>query len=133
MNLQELEVYQEAMRIGEVVWGIVAKWDFFARDTVGKQWVRAADSMAANLSEGYGRFHYKENKQYGYYSRGSLFEARTWLTKAHNRSLVQEEVFQELSGALDTLGRRLNTYIKSIGVSPNQVKEDGTEWNTDAQ
>jgi four helix bundle protein len=55
MRLEQLEVYQEAMRIGEVVWGIVAKWNVFARDAVGKQWVRSADSMAANLSEGFGR------------------------------------------------------------------------------
>jgi four helix bundle protein len=133
MRLEELEVYEEAMRIGEVVWGIVAKWDFFAKDTVGKQWVRSADSMAANLSEGFGRFHHKENKQYGYYSRGSLFETKTWLTKAHNRSLIPEESFQELSGALDTLGRRLNAYIKSIGITPNQVKEDGPQWDTNDQ
>lgn len=133
MRLEELEVYEEAMRIGEVVWGIVAKWDFFAKDTVGKQWVRSADSMAANLSEGFGRFHHKENKQYGYYSRGSLFETKTWLTKAHNRSLIPEESFQELSGTLDTLGRRLNAYIKSIGITPNQVKEDGPQWDTNDQ
>jgi four helix bundle protein len=130
MRLEELEVYQEAMRIGEVVWSTVAKWDFFAKDTVGKQWVRAADSMAANLSEGFGRFHHKENRQFGYYSRGSLFESKTWLNKAHNRSLVEEETFQELSGALDTLGRRLNAYIKSIGPTTDRVKESGPEWDT---
>ena len=130
MRLEELEVYQEAMRIGEEVWGVVAKWDFFAKDTVGKQWVRSADSMAANLSEGFGRFHHKENRRYGDYSRGSLFETKTWLTKAHNRSLIPEEAFQELSRALDTLGRRLNAYIKSIGIKSNEVKEDGPEWNT---
>ena len=129
MKLEELEVYQEAMQIGEVVHGIVAKWDFFEKDTVGKQWVRAADSIAANLSEGFGRFHYKESRQYGYYSRGSLFETKTWLAKAHNRSLLPDETFQELSGNLETLGRRLNAYIKSIGNNPNQVKEDDPEWN----
>ena len=133
MRLEELEVYQEAMRIGEVVWCIVAKWDFFAKDTVGKQWVRAADSMAANLSEGFGRFHHKENKQYGYYSRGSLFETKTWLTKAHNRSLIEEEAFRELTSALDTLGRRLNAYIKSIGPTTDRVKESGPEWDTNDQ
>jgi four helix bundle protein len=70
MRLEDLRIYQLAMDIGERVWEIVVRWDYFAKDTVGKQLVKATDSMAANLSEGYGRFHYKENKQFCYYCRG---------------------------------------------------------------
>jgi len=65
------------------------KWDFFAKDTIGKQFVKLTDSIAANISEGFGRFFYKENRQFGYYARGSLFETTTWLTKAHNRKLIR--------------------------------------------
>jgi four helix bundle protein len=79
MDLSELRVYNRAMEVGEIVWDIVAKWDFFAKDTVGKQLVRAIDSVAANLSEGFGRYHYKENRNFCYYSRGSLYESKTWI------------------------------------------------------
>lgn len=48
MKLEELQVYQLALDIGERIWSIVNKWDFFAKDTVGKQFVRAVDSIAAN-------------------------------------------------------------------------------------
>jgi four helix bundle protein len=58
MRLEDLQVYQLAMDIGERVWEIVIRWDFFAKDTVGRQLVKATDSMAANLSEGFGRFYY---------------------------------------------------------------------------
>ena len=78
MNLEELQVYQLSMEIGEKVWQIVIKWDYFAKDSVGKQLAKAIDSVAANLSEGCGRYFYKENKQFCYYSRGSLFESKTW-------------------------------------------------------
>ena len=57
MKLEDLQVYQLAMNIGEQVWKIVLEWNYFARDTVGKQLVKAADSVAANLSEGWGRYH----------------------------------------------------------------------------
>ncbi len=77
MNLEELQVYKLSMDIAEKIWVIVDKWDYFNKDTVGKQLVRAIDSVAANLSEGYGRFHYKENKNFCYYSRGSLYETKT--------------------------------------------------------
>jgi four helix bundle protein len=81
MKLEDLQVYQLAMDIGEKVWELVIEWDYFAKDTIGKQLVRAADSIAANLSEGFGRFYYKENRQFCYYSRGSLYETLTWLTR----------------------------------------------------
>jgi hypothetical protein len=48
MKLENLQIYQLAMDIGERVWEIVVRWDYFAKDTVGKQLVKSADSMAAN-------------------------------------------------------------------------------------
>ncbi|MDA3904558.1 MAG: four helix bundle protein [Bacteroidales bacterium] len=119
MKLEELQVYQLSMEIGEKVWNIVIKWDYFAKDTVGKQLVRAVDSVAANLSEGFGRFHYKENKNFCYYSRCSLYETRTWLTKAKNRQLITEDDFLFFDTEINSIGVKLNNYIKSIGKISN--------------
>lgn len=55
MQLDELRVYTLSMEMGEKVWNIVAEWNYFEKDTVGKQLVRAVDSVASNLSEGFGR------------------------------------------------------------------------------
>jgi len=115
LRLDELEVYRRAMTIGEKAWKIVAKWDFFARDSLGKQFVKAADSIAANISEGYGRYSFKENKQFVYYARGSLFETGTWLRKAMNRRLVDQELFAALNEEINTAAKLLNGYIRSIG------------------
>lgn len=115
MKLEELQVYQLAMDVGDKIWDIVITWDYFSKETAGKQLVKAADSVAANLSEGFGRFFYKENKQFCYYSRGSLFETRTWLTKANNRKLIEQEIFQKFIDDIDIIGKMTNNYIKSIG------------------
>jgi four helix bundle protein len=115
MKLEELKVYQLSMDIGERVYEVVIKWDYFSKDTVGKQLVRAADSIAANLSEGYGRYHFNEAKHFGYYSRGSLFETKTWLTKACNCKLISENDFNTFMNDIDIIGIKLNNYIKSIG------------------
>lgn len=115
MKLEELHVYQLSMDVGEIVWVQVQKWDYFSKDTIGKQLVRAVDSVAANLSEGFGRYFYKESKQFGYYSRGSLYETKTWLTKAHNRKLLNDENFRTLMKEINTIVKQLNMYIKSIG------------------
>lgn len=128
MNLDELEVYRITMEIGERVWKITGAWDYFAKDTVGKQLVRAADSMAANISEGFGRFSYKENKQFGYYARGSLYETKTWLTKAHARGLVADAEYEAISCSLESVAVRLNNYIRSIGSGATTVREATMEY-----
>jgi len=115
MKLEELKVYNLAMEMGERVWCIVIKWDYFAKDTLGKQLVRAIDSVAANLSEGFGRYHYKETRNFGYYSRGSLYESKTWITKAYNRKLISNEDYQNFFKEIKNIGVKLNNYINSIG------------------
>jgi len=124
MKLEELNVYKLSMEMAERIWEIVVKWDYFTKDTVGKQLVRAADSIAANSSEGFGRYHYKENVNFSYYSRGSLFETKTWLTKAHNRNLITDESFETFNTEIDTIGIKLNNYIKTIGKTPHQQPND---------
>lgn len=88
MTLEELEVYQSAMAIAQRLRDRVLQWDPFARDVVGRQMIRAADSMAANLGEGFGRYFYRENRQFCFYSRGSLLETKTWVEKARARNLI---------------------------------------------
>ena len=123
MKLEDLEVYHMAMDIGERIWEQVIDWDFFAKDTVGKQLVKAADSIASNISEGYGRYHYKENRQFCYYSRGSAFETTTWITKAQNRKLISRSESEKLKKDLNTFTAKLNRYINSIG-SRKQMTDD---------
>lgn len=72
--LEELKVYQIALEIGDLVWDIVDQWNPFAKQTLGGQFVRSADSIAFNIAEGYGKYFYKENRNFCYYSRGSAKE-----------------------------------------------------------
>ncbi len=113
MKLEDLQVYSLSMEVGEDVWNIVDAWDNFAKDTVGKQLVRAIDSVAANLSEGFGRYHFREKTHFSYYSRGSLYESKTWLTKANKRKLIDDEKFNYVISEIDKIGIKLNNYISS--------------------
>lgn len=115
LKLEDLEVYKVAMEIGEIVWSVVDKWDYFPKKTLGAQYVDAADSIAMNISEGYGRFHFKENKNFCYYSRGSAKETLTATNKAKTRNLISEEEFIVLSQKLDLYFRLMYGYINSIG------------------
>jgi len=56
-SLEDFKAYNLAMEVGERVWSIVKEWNYFEKDTIGKQLVRDVDSIAANLSEGLGCYH----------------------------------------------------------------------------
>lgn len=120
LKLEDLQVYQLSMQLAESIRSAVLKWVYFQKDTIGKQLVRSADSIAANLSEGFGRYHYKENKQFCYFARGSLFETKTWIQKAHNAKLFSNEEFTDYQIKIEELSLKLNAYIKSIGKNENK-------------
>ncbi|WP_448700065.1 four helix bundle protein [Mucilaginibacter sp. AW1-3] len=119
-RLEDLEVYQLAESFSDEVWNIVITWDYFFKDTVGKQMARSADSISANIAEGYGRFHYKENKNFCYFSRGSIIETKGWLKKSKNRNLISEEKATDLLNQLEIIHIKLNAYIKFIGGSSKE-------------
>jgi four helix bundle protein len=114
-NIENLEVYQLAEEIADRVWEIALRWPVFARDTVGKQLVRAADSIGANIAEGDGRGTYRENRRFVRISRGSVNETKHWLRRAYRRKLLTDEQTQTLKPLMDELAPRLNAYLNSIG------------------
>lgn len=108
-----------AMQLGEKVHDIIVGWDYYYRSTIGKQLMRSCDSVAANISEGYGRYFYKENRNFCFYARGSLTETKTWIVKASNRNLISEKDTTILIREIETMHYKLNNYINSIGRNPN--------------
>ncbi|MEI8115773.1 MAG: four helix bundle protein [Bacteroidia bacterium] len=119
MKLEDLQVYQISMKLADEVHDLVIEWDNFHKFSTGTQLVDAADSVSANISEGYGRFHFKDHKNFLYFSRGSLSETKTWITKAFNRNLIKEDEYANLIERYNSLGIKLNNYINSIGNSGN--------------
>ncbi len=49
-DFENLEVYQLAEKLANEIWYIVKEWDGFTKDTMGKQIVRSADSICANIA-----------------------------------------------------------------------------------
>lgn len=69
-NFESLRVYQLSESLADEVWTVVLKWNVFARDTVGKQLVKAADSIGANIAEGTGRGTFVDNRRFVRIARG---------------------------------------------------------------
>src|SRR5215467_11658468 len=114
-GFESLRVYGLSEDLSDLVWEIVSGWKILAKDTVGKQIIRAADSIGANIAEGSGRGTYPENRRFVRISRGSLYETRHWLRRAFRRKLLSAEQIECLRPVVSELGPRLNAYLKSIG------------------
>lgn len=120
-NFESLRVYQLSELLADQIWTIVMKWNVFARDTIGKQLVRAADSIGANIAEGTGRGTFVDNRRFVRIARGSLNETQHFLRRAYKRKLLNDKDIQALRPLVDELAPKLNSYLKSIGRVPVSV------------
>ncbi len=114
-RFQDLNVYRLAEELSEEIWRIVGEWQSLAQDTVGKQIIRSADSIGANIAEGVGRGSFQDNKRFVKIARGSLYETQHWLRRAYYRQLLTQEQLDKLKTILDQLAPKLNAYLNSIG------------------
>ncbi len=91
LALNDITAYKIVFNLSNYVWDIIIKWDYFAKDTVGKQFVRAVDSISANIAEGFGRYHKRDKVKFYRYSFGSVKETLDWNEKSKVRKLLKAE------------------------------------------
>ena len=113
-GLEGLRIFRLAEKLADEIWEEVITWKPFARGTVGRELVRSGDSVGANIAEGHGRFHYRDEITFDYYGRGSLKETRFWLRRAFSRRIMSEAKFQRFIGMVDELEPQLNACINSL-------------------
>lgn len=112
LSLNDINVYKVSFNLSNYVWGIVLKWDYFAKDTIGKQFTSAVDSISSNIAEGFGRFGKKDKINFYRYSSGSIKESLDWNEKAKNRKLLSKEEYEHIFNELQKLPRELNHLIR---------------------
>ena len=114
-NFENLQIYKLSEKLADQLWKIVVRWDILAKDTVGKQLVRAGDSIGANIAEGSGRGTDPEIRRFLRVARGSLYETQHWLRRAYRRKLLSEKQVEEILPLVKELTPKLNAYLRSIG------------------
>lgn len=112
LKLNDISAYKNAFDLSNYVWDIVVQFDFFAKDTVGKQFVRSVDSVSANIAEGFGRYGKKDKIKFYRIANGSLKEALDWNEKCNRRGLLDEAEYKQIFKILNDLPREINQLIK---------------------
>ena len=124
---ENLRVYQLSEKLADELWDIALGWNNFAKETVGKQIVRAGDSIGANIAEGSGRGSCQDNRRFVRTARASLNETQHWLRRAYRRKLLTGEQIHSLKPLIDELAPRLNSYLKSIGPAAGADSTKGND------
>jgi four helix bundle protein len=112
LKLNDLSAYKIAFDLSNYVWEVVSKWDYFAKDTIGKQFVKSVDSISANIAEGFGRFSKKDKINFYRYSFGSVKESLDWNEKAKKRNLLRKDEYNYILNELQKLPKEINHLIK---------------------
>ena len=111
MKLSDIEAYRIAFHLSNHVWNVVLKWKTFPQRKIGEQFVRAVDSVSANIAEGFGRYGKKDKIKFYRYSHGSLNESLDWNQKAKIRNLMSSDEYNYVFNELQKLPKALNALI----------------------
>src|SRR4051812_7478843 len=87
-NFKTLRAYEVAATLADDLHGEVAKWESFDLWSTGIQLMRSVDSIGANIAEGCGRWHPKDERRFLHVARGSLYETEHWISLAERRGLL---------------------------------------------
>ena len=112
LELSDIGAYRISEELSDEIWKIVDNWNFFAKDTTGKQFVRAVDSIFNNIAEGFGRYFKKDKIKFYHYSLGSTGECVSICKKSLSRGLITQEQNESIMGKLNVLPREIRYLIK---------------------
>jgi four helix bundle protein len=112
LKVTDIDAYNIAFDLSNQVWDIVIQWPYLAQKTIGAQFIDAADSISANIAEGFGRYHKKDKIKFYHYSRGSVLESIDWLEKSGRRKLLDDNQYNHLKIELEKLPKAINSLIK---------------------
>ena len=128
-SLETLEVWKKAKEFALRVYREVLpllpseeKWN------INQQLRRSANSIPANIAEGYGRFYYQEIIRFCYIARGSLEETLSHLVMSVELKYIPKALFDSLEQDGEKLTQLINGYIGYLKRSKQGQSEPGANY-----
>jgi len=125
-GLEKLMVWRKSLDFA--VWicrEVIPQIPIEERFALSDQLRRAAQSVPANIAEGYGRFYYLDNIRFCYIARGSLEEARSHLAYAREMGYLGVNVLQRAENEMEENRRMINGYITYLKSKKPGANEPG--------
>jgi four helix bundle protein len=110
-SFTELVVWQEARKFQLFIFKLTRSFPAEERFLLVDQLVRASRSIAANIAEGHGRYHFQEQIHFCRLSRGSRSEVLNHVYTALDCNYITKEKVKEVEDMATVLLKLLNGYI----------------------
>jgi four helix bundle protein len=110
-TFEDLEVYKAAREYRKKMYKLAKELPPEEKYNLAGQMRRAALSLANNLAEGHGRYHFQENIQFCRVSRGSLMELIDDLNACIDEVYFPLDYLEELKEEGYRINKMLNGYI----------------------
>ena len=115
-SFENLIVYQKSMVFGEEINKLVEGFPKKEMFRLSSQFSRAADSIAANISEGSASTDANFNR-YLKMAWDSSHECVTWNTKAFLRNYITKEQFENNRATLTEIGKMISSLRKKLNTN----------------
>ncbi len=112
LTLNNINAYKIAFNLSNLAWDVIAEWNSFEKHTIGTQFVRAIDSISANIAEVFGRYGKKDKVSFYRIARASAYESLDWLGKSKRRKLISNKNYNYIFEILRDIPREVNGLIK---------------------
>ena len=110
-----LDAWKKARSVRKFFYSeIISKLPSEEKYNLSSQVRRASVSVTANISEGYGRFHYQEEIQFYRIARGSLYELKDHLISCLDLQYIDAPLFDKGIDLIEEAKMKLNGFIKYI-------------------
>lgn len=126
-SFEDLEVWQLAKELTVKIYKLTTRFPSEEKFGLSSQLRSAAVSVGANIAEGFGRYHSKDNIKFLYNARGSLLEIKSHLLIAEEVRLIKDSDLESLLKEIKNLGVKLNNFISSLKRQSNSAKRRTTE------
>ena len=113
-SFEDMPLWQKAHALAVRVHGVTASFPKTERYGLTGQMRRSAVSVAANVAEAFGRYHYRDKLTFYYHSRGSAYETKSHLLYARDVGYLDADRVDELGEALDGVLHDLNRVIATL-------------------
>ncbi len=110
-DFRDLEVWKESRKFRNKIFILTKTFPAEEKYKLVDQIIRSSRSVSANISEGYGRFHFQENIRFCWMARGSLSETLDHLICALDSEYINTNKLEELQTDYGLILKLLNGYI----------------------
>ena len=113
-TFEDLDVWKKARVLRKDISKLVKGFPKEEKYKLVDQMLRSSRSITANIAEGYGRFHYKENMQYCRQSRGEAFELLDHLLVSFDEKYINDKILSKFKKQIFEVIHLINGYIKYL-------------------